>query len=494
VTEAAHNLSVFDAFDATGYRPHREQERIHRSPARFRVVSAGRRFGKSKLGGNELTPDAFAAYAQRNYLRAEEQRREYWIVGPEYSDSEKEFRVVWGNLKKLGVPLDKPGSYYNPTNGDLHLSAWDGVFQVHGKSARHPETLVGEGLSGVIMAEAAKLKPSVWTKFIRPTLADFKGWAFFSSTPEGKNWFYRAWQDGQNPLYKEWASFRCPAWMNPYVYPGETSTRDIARAQRILADRGRRSADSMRQVRQLAIDPEILSMLLDLTPESFAQEVGAEFNDFVGRVFKDFDEEIHVGDLAFNPRWQTFAAVDYGFTNPTVWLLLQVGPFGDINVIGEYYESGRTAREAANEIQARGLAPASTIAFYPDPALPGETKELSETLKIAARGGTGGELRDRIDAIRKALKIRPEDAVDEAHRERPQLMIDRRCVDTIREFNEYRYPKTATEAANVNLPEAPLKKDDHTPEALGRFFAGHYGPKSSTRRRGTRVRTATMTG
>jgi len=47
----------------------------------------------------------------------------------------------------------------------------------------------------------------------------------------------------------------------------------------------------------------------------------------------------------------------------------------------------------------------------------------------------------------------------------------------IREMNVYRYPKSAEEAAESgqNIPEAPLKKDDHTPEALGRLMAGMFG-------------------
>jgi hypothetical protein len=39
-------------------------------------------------------------------------------------------------------------------------------------------------------------------------------------------------------------------------------------------------------------------------------------------------------------------------------------------------------------------------------------------------------------------------------------------------MGEYRYPENKSETKNE--PEAPLKKDDHTPEALGRFMIGHF--------------------
>lgn len=480
-----------DIFDEIGYQPHAGQLKVHQSTRRNRVVAAGRRFGKSKIGGVELYPECLATYQLLKYLEDIGQRREFWIVGPEYSDSEKEFRVIWDLLKKQQVPMDKPGSYNNPTMGDLHISCFSGKFQVHGMSAKHPETLVGEGLSGVILAEAAKLKERVWTKFIRPTLADFEGWALFNSTPEGKNWFYKLFQQGQDPLFKEWVSWRMPAWLNPNVYRTPTNELHVRKAQALLA---RPNEHTQALLDRLVIDPEIMSLLMDLTPEAFNQEIGADFTEFVGRVFKEFDEEVHVGDFSFEPGWETYAAVDYGFTNPFVWLLLQVGPWGDIRVIGEYYQRGITITEAADELVRRGLVPASLITFYPDPALPGETKELEDKLKVKHTGGTGGELFPRIEAIRKALKLRPEHLADDHPEKRPQLMIDRRCIETIREFNDYRYPKSIEEAkmADKNLPELPMKKDDHTPEALGRFFAGRYGSRSSTRRRGTKVRGSTI--
>lgn len=481
-----------EVFNQIGYRPHKGQRTVHASPARIRVVSAGRRFGKSVIGGSELYPEALLTYNQLNYLEDIGQRREFWIVGPEYSDSEKEFRVIWDILKREGVDLDRPGSYNDPIGGSLHISAFGGKFQVHGKSAKHPETLVGEGLSGVILAEAAKLKQVVWTKYIRATLADFNGWALWSSTPEGKNWFYDGWRNGQDPLYKDWKSWRMPSWLNPHVYRTPTNEEHVKRAIALMR---RPNEHTAAMLRQLVIDPEILSLIQDLTPEAFNQEIGADFTEFVGRVFKEFDEEVHIGDFNYEPGWETYAAVDFGFTNPFVWLLIQIGPWGDIRVIGEVYKRGLTITEAADEILRRGLAPSGMLGFYPDPAGPGEAKELSQLLKVPSRGGTGGELVGRIEAIRKALKVQHADRLPEGHPDRrPQLMIDRRCTETIREFNDYRYPKSAEEAdlSNTNLPEAPLKKDDHTPEALGRFFAGRFGTRSSTRRRGTRVRTSTM--
>jgi len=424
-------------------------------------VAAGRRFGKSEIGGHRLVTEAFKAYYRRAELEDMGKRAEFWIVGPEYSDAEKEFRILWNELQKLQVPFDRPGSYNDPISGMLHISLWKGRFQVHGKSAKHPETLVGEGLHGAIGAEAAKLKERVWTKYVRPTLNDFHGWALLTSTPEGKNWFYEAWQKGQDPDDPAWASWRRPAWSNPYVYPGGE------------------------------LDSEILQLRRDLSGPMFNQEIGALFTEYVGRVFQDFDEEEHVGDLSYDPTWSTYAAVDYGFTNPSVWLLIQVDPFGQrINILGECYERGMSPDEFAEEVMRRKLCPNSLITFYPEPASPGDTRILEAKLKKRATGGTGGELKYRLEAIRQALRpLMPH--LDYDHPEwRPRLMVDRKCTEFIREFNDYRYPDRKDEQ-DKNAPELPMKKDDHTPEALGRFFAGHFG-RAALKSRRTAVRGSTM--
>lgn len=470
-------LDVWEVYDALEWTPHPGQEQVVSEPARNRVVAAGRRFGKSDIGGHELVPEALFTFNQRSALKMEGKRREFWIVGPEYSDAEKEFRVCYNSLVKLEVPFDKPGTYYDAIGGNMHISLWDGTFQVHAKSAKHPEQLVGEGLHGVILSEAAKLKPSVWFKYIRPTLADYEGWALMASTPEGKNWFYDQWLLGQDPLRPDWASWRFPAWKNPHVYKTDTSTFDVKRLQSFLAnDREHLGLFGLLEQHKLIIDPEIVGMLGDLTPEAFNQEIAADFTEFVGRVFKDFDEEEHVYDLQWEPTWDTVAGVDYGFTNPNVWLLIQVGPWGQVHVFDELYESGLTAAEFAKEISSRGLCPTGTRTFFPDPASPGDTRQVEQILRVRATNGNGGELKHRLDAIRHALRRIPDTAVDANPAKQPQLKFNRRCTRTIQDMLNYRYPMTMNERdKDKNSAELPMKKDDHAPEALGRFFKGFFG-------------------
>lgn len=483
-------LSPKEVFKAAGYRPHQGQVPYHSSAARFRVASCGRRFGKSKMGGHELDLEAMATRAHVAYLKEMGIRREFWIVGPNYSDSEKEFRVHYNSLKRMGAPLDVPGTYNNPHGGDMRISMFGGLYLVEAKSAQHPESLVGEGLSGVIMAEAAKQKESTWSKFIRPTLADFQGWAQFTSTPEGKNWFYDLWNDGQDATNPDWESWRFPAWLNPNVYrKGATDTK-IKTLRAALEDGG---FDWRALVERLGIDPEVASLVRDLNDATFDQEIGADFNTMAGRVFSDFDEEVHVADFRYNPDWETYAACDYGFTNPFVWLLIQIDPFGCVYVVDEFYERGLTIDEIGWELKARPeLTPSGIREFYPDPASPGDTAALEKHLRIKSSGGTGGELETRLRYIRAALKVRNKHLPFGDPERKPRLIVNRRCKHTIDEFGKYKYPKKRGNGEDKNNDEKPMKKDDHTPEALGRFFAGHYGQPEEAADGDTRVATARM--
>jgi len=130
------------------------------------------------------------------------------------------------------------------------------------------------------------------------------------------------------------------------------------------------------------------------------------------------------------------------------------------------------------------------LGFYSDPASPGDNKIIAEILKVKSVGGTGGEIKHRLDAIRGRLKLVPPH-LPAGHPEKlPKIRIDRRCTELIREMGAYRYPSKRAEVnsnkVDTNKAEIPLKMDDHGPEALGRFMAGFFGtPQKTAHRRRT---------
>lgn len=450
------------------YVPHEGQRTIHASLARNRVAACGRRFGKSTVGGLELVPEAIKTYSLRSKLEQAGKSRIFWIVGPDYSDDEKEWRHFYNALRRMEMPFDKPGTYNDPMHGNMHVSLWGGLFQVHGKSGMHPEGLDGEGLSGVELVEAAKLKPFIWYKYLRPSLADERGWSLMTSTPEGRNWFYTEWQKGQDPSRPTWESWRMPSWLNLNVYPG-----------------GRE-------------DQEIIEMQADMTEERFNQEIAADFSEYVGAVFKDFDEQVHVGDFEYRPDLPLYAATDYGWSNPFVWLGIQIDAFDNVFVIGEYRVTHRDINDISRDLQQIPWARNASLLF-PEPAEPDTTAVLEKALHVKVSTNTGGDLKVRLDLIREHLKYDPETEGHPDEIRKPKLFIDRRCIGSplgdgglVREMQDYRYPKTKEESQKAE-PERPLDKDDHGPEALGRFFRGYFGAPTDPGPKGrARVRKAVI--
>jgi hypothetical protein len=490
------------------FDPHSVQLMLAEDNARFQVTDAGRRMGKSYWIAHEFLPYAFLARKMASYLKSEGKRMEFWSVGPTYSDSEKPFRVFYNKCSALGMPFDKPGTYYSQESGSMTVSLWDGAFIYSAKSAQHPERLVGEGLWGAHLEEAAKLKEIVWQQMVMPTLGDFDGWAKFTSTPEGKNWFYRIGMNAKTS--PNWSFHQIPAWVNPVVYKTKTITEHVRIMMRLYAENLGWTPFEIAKQQGLVIDESILQAANDLPIPVFQQEFAAEFTDFVGKVFKDFDEDVHSRPLSYNPSWETVAAVDYGYRNPNVWLLIQIGPWGEINVIDELYQENLTPTEFANEILRRGLCPDTCTEFYPDPASPGDTATMENIFRragkiVKAKPHTGGEINDRLNLIRLALRDKVTDhekskplwvdkypSVHERPRDltRPRLLINSvRCVKTIYEMAEYRYPEIKDEQVETSRPgfEVPMKKDDHTPEALGRFFMGKYKSVQNQSGGGTKI-------
>lgn len=433
-------------FEQTGYFPHQGQAIVHYNAARHRVLCNGRRWGKTLVGGKEVETMAFV----QNFL-GESNRG--WIIGPEYSDCEKEFRVVFDTFKKLGIDQVSNKFVSNAENGNMAIRTKWG-FDIQCRSAKHPESLVGEGLDFVLLVEAGRHKRRMWGDYVRPALSDKRGWSLTSGVPEGaseNSLLYSLFQRGQDPSKSSWWSIRMPSWTNTIVFPGGRT------------------------------DPEILEAEDDLTEDEFDRQYGAKFVQRVGRVMAEWDDDLHIHDLEYNRRWPLFAALDYGYTNDWVWLWIQVDEWDNVYVIGEERFQLRDTEDIVRREFLEHPLMSRLLAIYGPPAEPDDNNVVRRVLQKQVRANTGGEIKTRNSLIRSALKARPHHLPDDHPDKRAALWIDRSCTKLIWEMaTGYRWPEHASEIRNDS--EVPLDKDNHGPEALGRFFKGHMEKTMETRR------------
>lgn len=416
-------------FQQIGYRPHPKQVLYHTSPSRFRVPVCGRRFGKSKMAGADLEPELFVP------------KRRYWIVGPTYDLGEKEFRVIWDDLiigQKFGRDK-RVKKAYNKKQGDMYIEfPWGSRVEV--RSADHPEHLVGEGLHGVIMSEAAKHREDTWERFIRPALADYRGWASFPTTPEGQNWLYKLWQVGRNPDFPMYDAWRFPSWENPILYP---EGRD---------------------------DPEIKLLEETTEPEWFMQEIAADFTAFVGKIYSEFSEDTHVRQIKFNPAWPNYIAFDWGFVNPLAAIEFQIDPWDNVWIWREHYKSYTILSDHLNILREREQPPGYHLDLcFGDAADPEAASEVSRDFApCIAMPQAKENWRDGVNLVKSFLKLRQTGVIDEYDTplEEPKLFIDHSCMNTIREFNNYKAPESPRGRNQRSPREAAQQYDDHALDAI----------------------------
>lgn len=210
---------------------HDAQMEIFKSEARFKVISAGRRFGKSRLAAWVLLIKALQSKS-----------KDVFYVGPTFQQSKD---IMWGMLKELGRDVIK-AAHENTAVLTLINDR-----KIYLKGSDRPDTLRGVGLEYVVLDEYASMKPEVWEMILRPTLADVKGGAMFIGTPAGKNHFYKLFMEAQGED-SDWEAFQYNSTDNPLLDP-----------------------------------KEIHAAKSSMSTQAFRQEFEATFESFSGGIFKE---------------------------------------------------------------------------------------------------------------------------------------------------------------------------------------------------------------
>lgn len=383
----------------------RPQQAVVEDAHRFKVVVAGRRFGKTFLAIRELC------------YHARIPNQECWYVAPTYKQAKM---IVWRKLKQR---LQDLRWIKKANESELSIQLKNGS-TISLKGADNEDSLRGIGLDYLILDEFADIKPEAFYEVLRPTLADKQGKALFIGTPKGiANWAYNLYQMEQDSP-GIWKSF-----------------------QYTTIDGGNVLAEEIAAARQ------------DLDERQFRQEFLATFETYAGRIYYSFDrvgntrapDETDKLDLSV-----IYTGWDFNIDPMSVVIAVRKGDA--LYVIDEIRMFSSNTQEAVEEIKQR--YPKSRIWAYPDPASrqrktsAGGTTDLlilQNAQFVVKVPNSHTPVRDRINAVNSRLcsssGIR-------------QLFIHPKCKYTIEGLERHTYKEGTTQ---------PDKDSgyDHMMDALG---------------------------
>lgn len=379
---------------------HRLQKVVMSDPHRFRVVVAGRRWGKTQVSKISLIK---AAAAKRSQL--------VWYVAPTYQMARD---IMWDDLK-----LSLPKAWVRKINDTRMTIYLVNGSRIHLKGADKPDSLRGVGLHFVVIDEAQDIKEETWEEVLMPTLATTNGKAIFIGTPKSYNWLYHRYMLGQRGtkvkdhrgrlVDNEWMSWQFPTISSPFIPRKEIEAR-------------RR----------------------DMDPRSFRQEFEASFETMSGRVYYPFDRNEHVDDCPFNPHLPIYIGMDFNI-DPMSCIVIQEQADGEIWVVDEAVLYGSNTQEASDELSKRYWRYFNQISIYPDPAGDNRNNGRGETnLEILREAGfkkiyakrKHPPVQDRVNAVNRLLRTAEGEI---------RLRVDRKCRKFIDSLEQTIYKEGSRE-------------------------------------------------
>jgi hypothetical protein len=389
-----------------GYTPHESQLLAHDRPEPYRLIVAGRRWGKSKeFAAKEIVVEAMMP------------DRTIWTAAPTYELASKIFNPVYMHLlHDLGLRPVRHSLYQQ-----IIELPWGSTVQ--GKSTDNPDSCIGEGLDLLVMDEFARIPQRTWEESLEPTLLDSNGRWIGITTPQGPNHVKDLYDQGQSDDPDIW-SLRSPTWENPYI-PDENLERLAKRWGAGDLEVGKATA-------------------------KWRQEIAAEFVIFEGLIYWVYRKEHHVQQppplASFN---EFYAGVDWGFDNPFAYVLL--GRVAQLWwVLRLIYGSGMVASEQRRRVAAlhREL-PKRVRRIYADPSRP-------DTIEEWRRAGFPIEGAD--NAVESGIEV-----VSDLFDADRLFLAEGETEPLQKEFGSYRRPNRKPTQRET---ESPLDRDNHACDGL----------------------------
>lgn len=401
-----------ELWKAAGYTPSKEQLEAHRDDHRLKLVAGGERAGKSM----------FTAHEVATWLIMGKPGDLLWLVGPSYDLSRPEMEHLIAGYTANGL-IDAE-TIQTPAQGAWRMKTKTGV-SVETKSSSDAIKLAGVAPIGIAMVEAAQQEYETFIR-CRGRISQKRGPLLLSGTFEGSRGYYaqmfRDWQTGVN--VEGGKSFSMPTWSNLHDFPG-----------------GRE-------------DPEIKALEATMPHDLFLERLGALPCSPTNLVLREFDPLIHASKpCPFDKSMPVQIWVDPGYGGAYSVCPMQI--YGNVvRQIDEVYERGLKVHKVIDECAKR---PWWENVHYGICDIAGNQHHADDSqIEIWAQYGKI-RLYSQYVPIHAGITRHQTFLFDPASGQ-PLLFHDPRCVNTIREYGAYVYPK-AHEGRNE--AELPIDANNH---------------------------------
>lgn len=197
---------------------------------------------------------------------------------------------------------------------------------------------------------------------------------------------------------------------------------------------------------------------LTMDPRRFAMVYGGSWERPAGLVYDCFDdEENQCEPFALPTGTKYFGGIDWGFTEPFVFVVRGITPDGQHYQVAEYYKSGSGISDLGNAV-ARMCAVFDVGAIYAGPDQPGLIVELNGILKRAG-------LRAHVIAANNDVRL----GIDrhyELVKTRRYKVFKSTSPYTLDEYDSYHYPDPDDVKPDQSIKEAkPVGQNDHALDA-----------------------------
>lgn len=246
-------------------KPHTKQAAIIDSPAKRKVICAGRRFGKTHMAALVGVDQMLKGRRVLFGSPTQEQVDTFWELAKEWLQELIDARLIYKNERKRLMAFNHNGG------------------RIKAKTAWNADTMRGDYGDFIVLDEFAQMHPGVWDFVVSPMMLDTDGDTWFISTPLRRNHFFQMYQKALQDDTGRWAQFHATSYDNPHL--------STVALEEITAD---------------------------MSSTAYQQEIMAEFLENEGAVFRNIDACMNaVGTWTYDDvrKHYVVAGIDWGKHN-----------------------------------------------------------------------------------------------------------------------------------------------------------------------------------